>query len=949
MANASGWNNTDVTVSFSCADALSGVDGCSTPLTLATEGLAQVVSGSVSDLAGNTASTSVSLNIDKTAPQVGITEPLDGAVIMAAETNVIGTIDDNTATATVNGVGATVASNAFTATAVSLVEGVNTLTVTATDPADNTGSASATVTHTAVLPSIEITSPLEGALLASSRFGHRIDGTVIDPYSTLSAVTVNGSAAVVTGDTFYAYIYLPSGDTTITAVATYGTDGTKESSISVYQDVTRPDISITGVTNNQIGNQDITPVITMTDDYGIDPERVVTTLNGQPYVSGTPITADGTYTLYVMAYDYVSNRMYTSISFTIDKIAPILNLNKSLDGFITQYSSIPVKGSVIDDNPSTVTINGEIVNMGSYNNPNNFSNNFTITEGPNTITVTATDLAGNVSESDYFSITRDSIAPVVTITSPLAGDIFTTSPIEVTGTVDDNTATVTVNGIPATVVNNTFTAIGIELTGGGTRTIRAYAKDSADNSSFYDVNIDYLPDMANPPVVEITSPADGSIVNTPTINVFGTAIDDNISHVSVNGVNANLSGTTDNFYAYSVPLNEGPNDLIATAKDDTGNETTATINVTLDTTPPVISITSPYEGATLTGQTANVTGTIDDDTATVSVNGVNTTVSNGTFTTVMGVPLNEGANVITALARDVAGNEVTASINVTNELIAPVITIMEPHNGAVIGVSSFVVKGNVYSATAQEIGVTVNGVIAEINGNDFAAVIALLPGTNTITAVATAADLYSGEDTTTIESVADPKSIEVSVSPSSGIISTQSGVLEVIFSAQAYISNPVADYSWDVDGDGTYDITGVDSEVTAQYHYAGLYYPKVKVTDTFGISYHEYFLVNALSEAEIDNLLQSKWTAVMEALAQGDVNAAIDLFLDSSQQAYLEQFNAFSPVLSVIANDMQDIRLVSVEGNAAEYEIITLRSGTAYSYYLLFVRDSNGLWKIKVF
>src|SRR5262249_5595885 len=68
--NAASWNNASVTVSFLCNDATSGVASCSSPVTVSTEGAGQVVNGSAVDLAGNTATTSVSLNIDKTPPVI---------------------------------------------------------------------------------------------------------------------------------------------------------------------------------------------------------------------------------------------------------------------------------------------------------------------------------------------------------------------------------------------------------------------------------------------------------------------------------------------------------------------------------------------------------------------------------------------------------------------------------------------------------------------------------------------------------------------------------------------------------------------------------------------------------------------------------------------------------------------------------------------------------------
>ncbi|MCP3938780.1 MAG: hypothetical protein GY708_25815, partial [Actinomycetia bacterium] len=56
--NAAGWNNADTTVSFACDDTLSGVDTCTGPTVVDTEGVDQEIVGSAVDLAGNAASDS---------------------------------------------------------------------------------------------------------------------------------------------------------------------------------------------------------------------------------------------------------------------------------------------------------------------------------------------------------------------------------------------------------------------------------------------------------------------------------------------------------------------------------------------------------------------------------------------------------------------------------------------------------------------------------------------------------------------------------------------------------------------------------------------------------------------------------------------------------------------------------------------------------------------------
>jgi hypothetical protein len=78
LPNGNGWNNENVTVSFNCSDAASGLAAGSPPpnQVLTNEGLNQSASGSCKDIAGNSASTTVSdINIDKTAPSVSFASP----------------------------------------------------------------------------------------------------------------------------------------------------------------------------------------------------------------------------------------------------------------------------------------------------------------------------------------------------------------------------------------------------------------------------------------------------------------------------------------------------------------------------------------------------------------------------------------------------------------------------------------------------------------------------------------------------------------------------------------------------------------------------------------------------------------------------------------------------------------------------------------------------------
>jgi hypothetical protein len=77
-ANAAGWNNTDVTASYSASDALSGLNAETPPEgshTFTAEGAGQSHVFIVRDVAGNAASAAISgVNIDKTAPVMTVSD-----------------------------------------------------------------------------------------------------------------------------------------------------------------------------------------------------------------------------------------------------------------------------------------------------------------------------------------------------------------------------------------------------------------------------------------------------------------------------------------------------------------------------------------------------------------------------------------------------------------------------------------------------------------------------------------------------------------------------------------------------------------------------------------------------------------------------------------------------------------------------------------------------------
>jgi hypothetical protein len=139
-ANSYGWNNSQVTVSFSGSDGLSGIDNCSAPEALGSNGAGQSASGTCQDTAGNTSTAAVvsDINIDAQVPSIVITTPADGASYLVNASVLAEFFCSDALSGIANCMGST-ANGAAVATS---VPGSFTFAVNATDKADMTASKS---------------------------------------------------------------------------------------------------------------------------------------------------------------------------------------------------------------------------------------------------------------------------------------------------------------------------------------------------------------------------------------------------------------------------------------------------------------------------------------------------------------------------------------------------------------------------------------------------------------------------------------------------------------------------------------------------------------------------------------------------------------------------------------------------------------------------------------
>lgn len=206
----------------------------------------------------------------------------------------------------------------------------------------------------------------------------------------------------------------------------------------------------------------------------------------------------------------------------------------------------------------------------------------------------------------------------------------------------------------------------------------------------------YLADT-NPPTVTITSPTNNTIVSG-TVTVSANAADNG----AITAVQFQLDGT--NFGApltttpYAVAWDtttatDGAHTLTAFTWDATGNEgISAPVTVTVangdpaDTTTPTVNVTAPADGATVSGAvaiSADATDNVSVANVQFQLDGSNLgwQMTNAPYAlTWSTASVTNGAHVLTAIARDTAGNQTVSApiaLAVTNGVSGPTLFVSD--------------------------------------------------------------------------------------------------------------------------------------------------------------------------------------------------------------------------------------------------------------------------------
>jgi hypothetical protein len=638
-ANANGWNNTDVTVSFSCADSPAGIKSCSGPTTVSTSGANQSVTGTAVDNADNSASATVSgVNLDKVAPT------LSGAPTTAANAN--GWYMANVTIAWT--AGDSLSGLAGTAPANSTITGEGSglkASASVSDKAGNTTTADSAVVN------IDRTEPTTAISGVSNTWTNENVTVTLAPTDNLSGVAstsyaVDGGTAQ-TGTNF---TLSAEGDHTVTFSSrdrAGNVEATRTAHVKI--DKTAPTISHSFTpstyTDGAWTNGNVTVTFTCTDSgsgVGSCSAPVTKSAEGDgQHIIGT-------------ATDNAGNSATDTATVSIDKTAPTVTAapDRAPNG-ADWYN---------DDVIVTYTANDALSGVASK------SADKVLGEGANqSASGTATDAAGNSASAAVTGINVDKTAP--TLSASFASGWHT-------GDVTVNwSCTDTLSGVETGPADDTLTGEGADLSSTATCT------DKAGNAASKTVSGIKIDRTAPTTTAEVPDPLpSGWYKGAVQVTLTGhdTLSDVGTTYYSVDG------GTAQTYNGAFASGAKGEHTIVFWSTDNAGNvEDNAGNSITLkiDGIAPTTTVINPISPDSGWFVTSGIPFAFDANDAESGVDATYYTIDGGAAQT-YGEPftadLSTGTHTVKYWSVDLAGNEeavgTTNTIEVKVDTIAPTIT-----------------------------------------------------------------------------------------------------------------------------------------------------------------------------------------------------------------------------------------------------------------------------------
>jgi sulfur relay (sulfurtransferase) complex TusBCD TusD component (DsrE family) len=581
------------------------------------------------------------------------------------------------------------------------------------------------------------------------------------------------------------------------------------------------------------------------------------------------------------------------------------------------------------------------------------------TAGTQSLTAKAYDLQGKVGVSAAVGITVTSHSPpTVNLTAPVTNSTYTV-PANVPLSANATATGASISRVEY-LANGTLVATSTAApftstwsgAGTGTYALTAKATDSLGASATSaTVNIVFNSDQ--PPQVALTSPNDAQTFYAgQSVAIAATASDPDgtISKVEflVDGVviaSAASAPFNTNWNGASV----GMHTLVARATDNLGAQsTTAGVSIAvIANSPPSVALILPRDSQSFAaGASISLSATASDAEGTIAR--VDFLADGVLVGTAASAPYNAawsnasaGTHTLVARGIDDRGAN-TTSTAVTIHVVSSSLTITTPVPDSTIP-ADFVLVTGTYQAPPNS-GVTVNGVVARNDGQGhfFANNVPLVEGANTLTVTLTTQDGKALTQTQTVT--------RRGLAPFQVYAEPDADVAPATFTIRVTnrTANTIASVAFSGLADGQLDATGADQSMWGKIAYAlpGVFSPVLVITDSSGNTYTQTVRLLAQDKALLDQTLKAIWGDFSNALASGDKWTAMGYFGIGAKAKY-------GPVLDVLAGHMSEMvsnwsppRTGRVARDIAEYSIGRVISGVKRLYFVYFVSDSYGIWRL---
>ncbi len=327
--------------------------------------------------------------------------------------------------------------------------------------------------------------------------------------------------------------------------------------------------------------------------YQLDGATIVTTASGTP-TAGVPVTGDGTHTLRTEVVNGAGTTSgWTVQTIRIDTTAPAApSVTAPGNGSFIADNRPGLTASAEPGSTVTFTLDGTVIAAATADGSGVASLPLTssLTDGSHTLSLTATDAAGNVSPSsatDTFTV-ESSAPPAPTVTSPTAGSVSNDAePTIAVGGHPHETVVIDLDGADYGPVTLDGSGHGsLPLSGplaAGQHAVRAEETDQAGNVSAWSASTVWT--VKTQTAVALSGPTSGPTNDTtPTVDYRGEPGD--VFTITVDGITVStgvIGAGGSGSLTLPAALRDGAHTIAILATDAAGNHATQSIVVTVDT------------------------------------------------------------------------------------------------------------------------------------------------------------------------------------------------------------------------------------------------------------------------------------------------------------------------------------------------------------------------------